>query len=105
MAWKEKKTVDTSTSIPLPRLARPSEISSYVKKLELKDCIDVPLSEDKLCKYAFHFGPTLDVKKIDAVDEINKIRDSYVVTNNELILSVKSTKTSKTFPVTSQKYL
>ena len=33
MSWKEKKTVDTSTSIPLPRLARPSEISSYIKKL------------------------------------------------------------------------
>ena len=33
MAWKEKKTVDTSTSIPLGRLARPSEISSYGKKI------------------------------------------------------------------------
>ena len=33
MAWKSKKTIDTTTSIPLGRLARPSEISSYIKKL------------------------------------------------------------------------
>ena len=31
MSYREKKIVDTSTSIPLGRLARPSEISSYIK--------------------------------------------------------------------------
>ena len=33
MAWRHKRTVDTSTSIPLRRLAKPEEISSYVKKI------------------------------------------------------------------------
>ncbi len=33
MAYRVKKTVDTTTSIPLGRLAKPIEISSYVKKI------------------------------------------------------------------------
>ena len=33
MAWRRKRTVDTSTSIPLNRLATPTQISSYIKKI------------------------------------------------------------------------
>ena len=33
MAWRRKRSVDTSTSIPLNRLATPSQISSYIKQI------------------------------------------------------------------------
>ena len=33
MAFREKRDIDQTTSIPLSRLATPSEISSYIKRL------------------------------------------------------------------------
>lgn len=62
--------------------------STYLQILALTDCITIPLSKDTLCSYTFHFGPTSDVKQIDAVDGINKIRDSYANKNKGLIFSM-----------------
>ena len=30
MSWREKKTTDSNTSIPLSRVATPAEISDYI---------------------------------------------------------------------------
>ena len=33
MAYRKKRNIDQTTSIPLSRLATPSEISTYIKRL------------------------------------------------------------------------
>ena len=52
MAWKRKRTVDTSTSIPLRRLAKPEEISSYIKKIV------------NSAQYDFHESEAFEVTKV-----------------------------------------
>ena len=76
MAWKEKKTVDTSTSIPLPRLARPSEISSYVKKLI------------KASQYDYHESEAFEVTEVILNEPLNRgsVRGSFINNPSQEIL-------------------
>ena len=62
MAYREKKpgNVDTSTSIPLGRLARPSEISSYIKKLI------------KASQYDYHETEAFEVTEVVLNDPLNR---------------------------------
>ena len=60
MAWKRKSTVDTTTSIPLGRLARPSEISSYIKKLI------------KASQYDYHESEAFEVKEVILNEPLNR---------------------------------
>ena len=62
MAWFKKRNVDTTTSIPLARLATPSQISSYIKKLI------------NASQYEYHESEALEVKEI-IINEIGD-RDS-----------------------------
>ena len=52
MAYREKKNIDQTTSIPLSRLAKPSEISSYIKRL-------ITASQ-----YDFHELEAMEVKSV-----------------------------------------
>ena len=76
MAWKEKKTIDTSTSIPLPRLARPSEISSYVKKLI------------KASQYDYHESEAFEVTEVILNEPLNRgsVRGSFINNPSQEIL-------------------
>lgn len=76
MAWKEKKIVDTSTSIPLGRLARPSEISSYVKKLI------------KASQYDYHESEAFEVKEVILNEPLNRgsVRGTFINDPNQPIL-------------------
>ena len=79
MSWKEKKTVDTSTSIPLPRLARPSEISSYIKKLI------------KASQYDYHESEAFEVTEVILNEPLNRgsVRGTFINNPNQEVDVVK----------------
>ena len=76
MSWREKKTVDTTTSIPLGRLARPSEISSYIKKLI------------KASQYDYHESEAFEVTEVILNEPLNRgsVRGSFINNPNQEIL-------------------
>ena len=76
MAWKEKKTVDTTTSIPLGRLAKPSEISSYVKKLI------------KASQYDYHESEAFEVTEVILNEPLNRgsVRGTFINNPSQEIL-------------------
>jgi hypothetical protein len=76
MAWKEKEIVDTSTSIPLGRLARPSEISSYIKKLI------------KASQYDYHESEAFEVKEVILNEPLNRgsVTGNFINDPNQEIL-------------------
>ena len=76
MAWKSKKTVDTTTSIPLGRLARPSEISSYIKKLI------------NASQYDYHESEAFEVTEVILNEPLNRgsVRGSFINNPNQEIL-------------------
>jgi hypothetical protein len=76
MAWKEKEIVDTSTSIPLGRLARPSEISSYIKKLI------------KASQYDYHESEAFVVEDVILNEPLNRgsVRGTFINDPNQEIL-------------------
>tara|TARA_R100000030_G_scaffold24100_1_gene17447 strand:- start:9929 stop:10894 length:966 start_codon:yes stop_codon:yes gene_type:complete len=76
MAWKEKKTVDTTTSIPLGRLAKPSEISSYVKKLI------------NASQYNYHESEAFEVTEVILNEPLNRgsVRGTFINNPNQEIL-------------------
>ena len=75
MAYREKKIVDTSTSIPLGRLARPSEISSYIKKLI------------KASQYDYHESEAFEVKEVILNEPLNRgsVRGTFINDPNQPI--------------------
>ena len=79
MAWKEKEIVDTSTSIPLGRLARPSEISSYIKKLI------------KASQYDYHESEAFEVKQVILNQPLNRgsVRGTFINNPNQEVDIVK----------------
>ena len=79
MAWKEKKIVDTSTSIPLGRLARPSEISSYIKKLI------------KASQYDYHESEAFVVEDVILNEPLNRgsVRGTFINNPNQEVDIVK----------------
>ena len=58
MAYRKKRNIDQTTSIPLSRLATPSEISSYIKRL-------ITASQ-----YDFHETEALEVQSV-TLNEVN----------------------------------
>jgi len=76
MAWKSKKTIDTTTSIPLGRLARPSEISSYIKKLI------------NASQYDYHESEAFEVTEVILNEPLNRgsVRGSFINNPNQEIL-------------------
>ena len=58
MAYREKRNIDQTTSIPLSRLATPSEISSYIKRL-------ITASQ-----YDFHETEAMEVQSV-TLNEVN----------------------------------
>ena len=76
MAWKCKKTIDTTTSIPLGRLARPSEISSYIKKLI------------NASQYDYHESEAFEVTEVILNEPLNRgsVRGSFINNPNQEIL-------------------
>ena len=76
MSYREKKIVDTSTSIPLGRLARPSEISSYIKKLI------------KASQYDYHESEAFEVKQVILNQPLNRgsVRGTFINNPNQEIL-------------------
>ena len=58
MAYREKRNIDQTTSIPLSRLATPSEISSYIKRL-------ITASQ-----YDYHESEAMEVQSI-TLNEVN----------------------------------
>jgi hypothetical protein len=58
MAYREKRNIDQTTSIPLSRLATPSEISSYIKRL-------ITASQ-----YDYHESEAVEVQSV-ALNEVN----------------------------------
>ena len=52
MAWFKKRSVDTNASIPLNRLAKPEQISSYIKRI-----VDAS-------QYEYHETEAFEVKKV-----------------------------------------
>ena len=60
MAYRVKKTVDTTTSIPLGRLAKPIEISSYVKKII------------NASQYDFHESEAFEVTEVVLNESLNR---------------------------------
>ena len=76
MAWKEKKTVDTTTSIPLGRLAKPSEISSYIKKLI------------KASQYDYHESEAFEVTEVILNEPLNRgsVRGTFINNPSQEIL-------------------
>ena len=79
MSYREKKIVDTSTSIPLGRLARPSEISSYIKKLI------------KASQYDYHESEAFEVKQVILNQPLNRgsIRGTFINNPNQEVDIVK----------------
>ena len=79
MAWKEKEIVDTSTSIPLGRLARPSEISSYIKKLI------------KASQYDYHESEAFVVEDVILNEPLNRgsVRGTFINNPNQEVDIVK----------------
>ena len=79
MAWKSKKTIDTTTSIPLGRLARPSEISSYIKKLI------------KASQYDYHESEAFEVKQVILNQPLNRgsVRGTFINNPNQEVDIVK----------------
>ena len=79
MSWREKKTVDTTTSIPLGRLARPSEISSYIKKLI------------KASQYDYHESEAFEVKQVILNQPLNRgsVRGTFINNPNQEVDIVK----------------
>ena len=75
MSYREKKIVDTSTSIPLGRLARPSEISSYIKKLI------------KASQYDYHESEAFEVKQVILNQPLNRgsVRGTFINDPNQPI--------------------
>ena len=75
MSYREKKIVDTSTSIPLGRLARPSEISSYIKKLI------------KASQYDYHESEAFEVKEVILNEPLNRgsVRGTFINDPNQPI--------------------
>jgi hypothetical protein len=76
MSYREKKIVDTSTSIPLGRLARPSEISSYIKKLI------------KASQYDYHESEAFEVKEVILNEPLNRgsVTGNFINDPNQEIL-------------------
>jgi hypothetical protein len=58
MAYREKRNIDQTTSIPLSRLATPSEISSYIKRL-------ITASQ-----YDYHESEAMEVQSV-TLNEVN----------------------------------
>lgn len=79
MSYREKKIVDTSTSIPLGRLARPSEISSYIKKLI------------KASQYDYHESEAFEVKQVILNQPLNRgsVRGTFINNPNQEVDIVK----------------
>ena len=79
MSYREKKIVDTSTSIPLGRLARPTEISSYIKKLI------------KASQYDYHESEAFEVKQVILNQPLNRgsIRGTFINNPNQEVDIVK----------------
>ena len=68
MAYREKRNVDQTTSIPLSRLATPSEISSYIKRL-------ITASQ-----YDYHETEALEVQSIT----LNKVNNRGAISGTFL---------------------
>ncbi len=79
MSYREKKIVDTSTSIPLGRLARPSEISSYIKKLI------------KASQYDYHESEAFVVEDVILNEPLNRgsVRGTFINNPNQEVDIVK----------------
>ena len=79
MYYREKKIVDTSPSIPLGRLARPSEISSYIKKLI------------KASQYDYHESEAFEVKQVILNQPLNRgsVRGTFINNPNQEVDIVK----------------
>ena len=74
MAYRKKRNIDQTTSIPLSRLATPSEISSYIKRL-------ITASQ-----YDFHETEALEVQSV-TLNEVNNrgsISGTFLNSGNSL---------------------
>ena len=74
MAYREKRNIDQTTSIPLSRLATPSEISSYIKRL-------ITASQ-----YDYHESEAMEVQSV-TLNEVNNrgsVSGTFLNSNNFL---------------------
>ena len=75
MAYREKRNVDQTTSIPLSRLATPSEISSYIKRL-------ITASQ-----YDYHETEAMEVQSVTLIEVNNRGSISGTFLNSDDFIS------------------
>jgi len=70
MAWYEKKNINVATSIPLSRISRPTEISSFIKK------------EIRAAQYDFHETEAFEVTEVILNQPLNRASVKGTFVNN-----------------------